>query len=168
MISDFDLALLIGVAIVVLASWRTNRRALLWIAAAALDFIVSTAYWRSGLPYGAAAGAFCDGMVVLAANHFGRARWELGVRPFFQASVAVNISFVATQLMGIRLDQDILSIVLEAINWAFLLFLFWVSGTPDWLANVLGIPDTWRPRRVLLRARVALQQERRSESFWTT
>lgn len=122
--SEVDAALAIGLCFA-LAFSVGNRRAWAWLLAIAGSYVVSTIYWRSGLPYGGFMAGMCDAAVCLAVYFFGRLRWELWIYRLFQFSVAVNLVYLGVTL-GLIADlrlHNAYSITLEAINWAALLFI---------------------------------------------
>ena len=124
--SPVDSAFAFGL-ILALAFSIGNTRAWAWLLAGAASYVVSTLYWRSGLPYGAFIGGLCDAAICLAVYFWGKLRWEQWVWRLFQVSVAVNVIY-----LGITLDGDTsrlrneYSIMLELVNWAA---LFFIGGT---------------------------------------
>lgn len=122
--SVFDIALLIGATVAIFLNWQTPR-AVGWVVLLALDFIASTLYWRAGLPYAEAFAGFCDATVCFALYFGAKERWELWVWRLMQASLAINIFYLAVnlRLLRIEISQDTYSSLLEAANWLCLLLI---------------------------------------------
>lgn len=159
-----DLSLLAGL-IVALAVSLGDRRAWGWLLAAAASYVVSVVYWRSGLPYGAFIAGMCDALVCLAVYLRGKHKWEMGVWRLFQFSVLVNIVYLGGELHAWpSLGHNAYSIMLEAINWAALLWIggngaFQPVGESDARSSAGGFV------RGIRRALVSLHRERKIPPF---
>jgi hypothetical protein len=84
---------LLGFAVVAAVISADDRRALLWILAGAADFIITTAYQRSGIttpPYPLVTG-IADAVVCLALWWFWDRRWEKYLFLIFQLSVLISL-----------------------------------------------------------------------------
>ena len=160
--SGADLSLSIGL-LVALAFSVGNRRAWAWLLAAAGSYIVSTVYWRTGLPYAPFVAGLCDATVCVAVYFFGKLRWEMWMWRLFQVSVLVNILYLAGALGLVRsIGHEEYSVMLEAINW---LALLWIGGTGA--AQNLGATDVraGRPWRRVHWALSALYAKRKRPAF---
>ena len=163
--STIDWSLLIAAVLVSAASWR-NPRAILWVVLAAVDFAISTVYWRSGLPYAEGVAGACDAAVCLGIYFAARQRWELWIWRLFQTSVAINFLYLAGNI-GIftPIDHEVYSSALEAINWLTLLLIGGMAGA-QWIgASIASAHRPWSPRGVLHRTLMALRHQRRETPF---
>ncbi len=122
-----------------------NRRGLAWIGALALDYTISVAYWRTGLPWGEVVTGACDAAVCFTIYGYYRQRWELVVYGTFLASLAVDIYFLAGNLavhtpwgQMISISQDTYGSLLELLNLLALLSIGGVSIVQLRGANVLA------------------------------
>ena len=159
--SDIDLALLIGAIIASVISYRVNPRGILWIALAAYSFVVSTIYWRSGLPYPEGVAGACDALVCLGVYFYGREMWEMAIWRLFQTSVAVNFLYLAGHLgIFVSIDHTVYSSMLEAINWLILLLIGGMG-----LLQRLGVSHDGGARRPWRRVYLALHSLRREAPF---
>lgn len=150
--SPANWSLLIGALIAAGLSWR-QPRALLWITLAAVDYAVSVAYWRSGLPYAEGISGMYDAAVCIAIYFGARERWELAIYRLFQVSVAVNFLFLAGNLrIFYAIDIDTYSIILEAINWLTLLLIGGMGTAQRLGAYVDYAHRPWRRVRSFVRA----------------
>lgn len=160
--SDVDLALLFGLVLASAASYR-NPRGILWLGLAAIDFIASTAYWRSGLPYAEGIAGACDAAVCLAVYFAGRERWEMGVWRLMQVSVAINFLYLAGNI-GVfgAIPHEVYSIMLEAVNWLLILFIGGMG-----IMQRIGVSNAGahRPWSRVRRFGMALRAERAEPSF---
>ncbi len=160
--TDVDLSLLVGLLFAAMASYR-NPRGVVWLGLAAIDFIASTAYWRSGLPYAEGVAGACDAAVCLAVYFAGKERWELGVWRLMQISVAINFLYLAGNI-GIFSDipHETYSIMLEAINWILLLFIGGMG-----IMQRIGVSNAGahRPWNRVRRALLALRAQRTEPAF---
>ena len=163
--SAIDMALLLGAIVVSLLSYQYSPRKVIWIGAAALDFVISTAYWRSGLPYAEGVGGACDVAVCLAVYSFGKQRGEMWVWHLFQTSLAINTLYLAGNLSIIRpIPHDIYSTLLEAINWLLLLLIGGMSAMQRFGAN--DYAGAHRPWDRFRWAFLALHQKRSHPAFF--
>lgn len=159
-----DLSLLIGL-MVALAVSLGNRRAWGWLLAGAASYAVSVLYWRSGLPYAPFIAGLCDAAVCLVIYFRANFRWEMWVWRLFQFSVLVNIVYLGGTLEAWpSLSHNAYSIILEAINWAALL---WIGG--NGAIQAIGATDALSspggPLRRVRRALSALYRERKHPAF---
>ena len=131
-----DTALAIGL-MVALALSVGNGRAWAWLLAAAASYAVSTLYWRSGLGYPSFIAGLSDAMICLGVYFFGRMKWEMWIWRLFQVSVAINLVYLGGDL-GVwqKLPHNAYAVILEAINWAALLF---IGGTGA--IQMIGAPN---------------------------
>ncbi len=122
--TEVDTVLAIGLCFA-LAFSVGNKRAWGWLLASATSYVVSTAYWRSGLPYGPFIAGMCDAVVCLGVYFFAALRWEMIVYRLFQVSVGVNFLYLGITLGVIpsRVDHATYAIALEIINWLALLLI---------------------------------------------
>lgn len=165
--SEYDLALAIGLA-VALGLSIGNLRAWAWLLAAAASFVASTIYWRLGLPYAPFFGGLCDAAICLAVYFFARYRWEMWIWRLFQASVAVNFYYLGA-LYGLwgNLGHNAVSAILEFINWIALLFLGG-SGIFERVGSADVFYAAHRPWSRVLRFVRSLQRERKIPAFYKT
>lgn len=131
-----------------------------WLLAAAASYTVSVLYWRSGLPYAPFIAGMCDAVICLLVYFLAKLDWEMKVWRLFQFSCGVNLYFLAQQYgiparLGVpwSLSHNDYSIILEAINWAALIFLggtgaFQTAGGQNASAAAFGIAG--RIRRLVL------------------
>lgn len=160
--SDADVALLIGLLVALVVSYRSNR-AWGWLLAAAASYTSSTIYWRSGLPGAPLVGGLCDAAVCLAIYFYGQFKWEMWLWRLFQLSVAVNLVYLAGMAgMIASLSHNDFAAILEAINWIALIF---IGGTA--IFQMTGAPNAFagRPWDRVRRAMLSLQRERKTPAF---
>lgn len=157
--SEFQLALLIGLLITGLISSKLPR-AWLWLACGAASFIVSTAYARYGLPHSPAFTLAGDAAVCLAVYFFGVERWEIsGIYRIFQLSVLISLF----RLSGIIADQWLYIVCLELLNWAALLLIGGTAILDRARANEEHSDWNWHPH--LHRSNIALRKARAQDPF---
>lgn len=161
--------IMLGAVLVTAAFSFRNLRGLAWIGALALDYAISVAYWRTGLPWGEVVTAACDASVCFVIYHYYRQRWELVVYGAFLASLAVDIFFLAGNLAVntpwgrmISISQDTYGSLLELLNLLALLSIGGVSIVQLRGANVLAL----RPDRGLDRVARALGSARTSQPWY--
>lgn len=121
--TEVDTGLAAGLCLALAVSFG-NWRAWGWLLAIACSYVVSTIYWRSGMPYGAFIAGMCDATVCLGLYHFARVKWELWVWRLFQFSVAVNLIYSAMTIgvIASRFHNEY-SVILETVNWIALAFI---------------------------------------------
>lgn len=136
----------IGLALVAVAGSATDLRRLAWIAALMLDYAISVAYWRTGLPWGEVVAGSCDAVVCLVIYSRYRQRWELVVYAALLASLAINIYYLGGNLHArmpwgemMSISQDAYGTLLDVLNWSTLLFIGGTGALQTWLADVLAI-----------------------------
>lgn len=119
--SYWEKALLVGLvatALVNIGNWR----AWLWLTVGAADYIVTSAYYETGLPLHPFVTACVDALACIAiyivAHRFGGHRWELPLFTAFQFSVLVS----TTKLLAIPDDYQY-ALLLELVNWSVLLII---------------------------------------------
>lgn len=162
--SGVDEALLIGL-IVTSITVRNDGRALSWLGAGAMIYIVSVAYWRTGMPYAPFIAGLCDAAVCLLIYLFGRLKWETALWGLFWVSSAVNMYYTGVE-MGIfpSLSHNAYSVILETINW---IALAWIGG--NGALQMLGVTNDEvpirGPWRRLVSFAVALHSERTRKPF---
>lgn len=159
-----DVSLLIGLMLALAVSVG-NLRAWKWLLAAAASYVVSVVYWRSGLPYAAFIGGMCDAAICLTVYFLAKFRWEMWVWRLFQFSVLVNIVYLGGELQAWpSLSHNAYSIILEAINWAALL---WIGG--NGAIQAIGATDAFPSAggslRRLRRALSPLYRDRKAPAF---
>lgn len=147
----FQTALLVA-AVIVAAINYNQKRVLIWIAAGAVDFVLTDAYFYiapPALPHPFVTGVADATLVILIAT-FGATLWERLVRYCFMASIFVSISF----LWGWIPDETNYAKWLEICNYAALLIM---GGTgilrlaDDWLGWPVGqVPRTFAGRNLRL------------------
>lgn len=134
--SIYHISLLIAALAVAAISWRLNR-ALLWIGAMAASFIVSVSYLYlapqgyvgSGidtwLPPASVIAGLCDAAVATSIYVLGKRRWEIALYTLVVASVLVNATYAAGEMMRWPPipPREVYAIILEAINYAALLLI---------------------------------------------
>lgn len=134
----WELALLSTLAVAALIS-LANPRGLLWLAAGAASYIISSAYADTGLPLHPLAAAICDGLVCLAIYNvcmtYGGSRWELPLFTVFQFSVLVSFTRLVT-IESVPEDYTY-RLLLELCNWAALAIIIG-AGTARLADVVLG------------------------------
>ena len=116
----FQIALLIGAVVVAALNWN-QPRALIWIAAAAVNFALTDLYFYHApvwLPHAFVTGV-ADATLVIFIATYGKYRWERMVRYAFQLSILVSVAF----LLGWIPDQTSYAIGLEVCNWLALLVM---------------------------------------------
>lgn len=144
--NEFQIALMIGAALVALISIR-EPRALLWIGAGAASFVISTWYARINMPYPEAITALCDASICFLLYFAARERWEIYLFILFQGSVLVSTAYLA----GVIGPHWAYIAALEGINWLALgviggtSALSWVryapSGNRHWAHNYIRGAD---------------------------
>lgn len=164
--TGIDTALLLGALVVSALTIRSNPRGVVWVGAAALDFIVSTAYWRSGFGYPEAVAGVCDVAVCLAVYSIGRQQWEMWVWRLFQTSLAINVLYLAGNLGIFRsIPHDAYASMLEAINWLLLLLIGGMSALQRIGAyDYAGAHRPWDRLRWAMRT---LREKRHAPAFFT-
>lgn len=124
--SDFEKALLATLLLAALVNFN-HPRALMWLAAGACSYIISSLYYETGAPLHPFVTALCDATVCLLiysySVRYGGVKWELPLFLVFQLSVL--ISFV--QLFRVEADY-VYALSLELVNWAAL-FIIIGAGT---------------------------------------
>lgn len=162
--TSVDLGLLAGLLLAALLAHR-DQRALFWLGAAALSYIVSVMYWRLGGPHAAFIAGLCDAAVCLAIYFFARYWWEMRVWNLFQISMAINFAYLGGE-MGLwnSLPHNTYSIMLESVNW---LALLWIggNGAMQTLGAFNDAHASERAWRRLLRPLAALHRERTPPAF---
>ena len=134
--TEVDIGFLLGASLVALLSLR-NPRGVLWVAVAALSYVVSALAWRLNWPYAAFTTGLCDAAVCLAVYFGGKQRWELWVWRIYQVSVAASLIYLASSLrIFSNIPHDVYSVVLEVCNWAVLLV---IGGTA--ILQLIGADD---------------------------
>jgi hypothetical protein len=157
-VSPEQIALFGAAVFVATVSWRLPH-ALLWIAAGAGSFVVSTAYARYGLPHPAFATVMCDSVVCLLIYFFYKREWELRIGYLFQLSILLSLGHLTEVIQS----HYAYVIGLEAINWLALLLILWIARAGR-LKNEIR---AGRYRWLYLRwSHHALQQERTTPP-WT-
>lgn len=95
-----------------------NRRAAVWVSAIMVDLVLSTAWWRAGLPFGDVFTGACDFSVCIAIFIFGRWRWELRLYILFQFSVLISLCDFAASIWSPEwIEHDVYSSFLELVNY---------------------------------------------------
>ena len=172
--SYVDTAFSIGL-ILALAFSIGNARAWAWLGAGAASYIVSTIYWRLGLPHAPFIGGLADAAICLAVYLWGRYRWEMIVWRLFQASVAVNVVYASILFVLIKvlhyppdfphasLLHNAYSGMLEVIN---AIALLWIGG--NGAMQIIGATNAHRDRpwRRVLGPVSALYRERKDVPFY--
>lgn len=103
-----------------------NWRAWAWLGASAASYVLSTVWWRSGLPYPSFIGGMADALICLGVYFVGKYRWEMWGWRLFQVSVLVNIVYLGGTLGAwASLPHNAYAVMLEAVNW---LALLWIGG----------------------------------------
>lgn len=156
--NEFQLALLIGALVVLVASWRLPRARHLLVLGA-LSFVASTAYARYDLPYPPAFSIACDAFVCLWIYHTATEEFELWVWRAFQGMVLVNLLF----LVGVIGPHSAYVQALELLNWAALAIIggtALVEGLKGYGGNFGG---GWA--RLLLYSRRSLRAQRTSDPW---
>lgn len=121
--------LMTATAVILLSLFAGNIRGSTWVALIAIDLVVTTAWWRAGLPYGDAFTAVFDFSICAAIYFFGRHRWELYVFLIFQCSMLVSIIDLAAMIWAPGwIDHDVYSSVLEILNYLAFITTGTVSG----------------------------------------
>jgi hypothetical protein len=102
-------------------------RALIWLAAIAANFFVSSAFWRMGLGQGELVAGLCDAAMVAGLVIFGLMVWELWLAGIFLVSLAVNIGYLYSNMWGGQvIPHEAYAIGLELLT---ALALFVIGGT---------------------------------------
>lgn len=106
-----------------------NWRGLLWLSALLLDYVISTAYWRSGLTNPELATGLCDAAVCVAIFFIGKSIWELRVWTVFMVSLVTNFVYLASNISGANfIDHDIYSSIEEVLNAVAVFVIAFASG----------------------------------------
>lgn len=144
--SDYELyMLMVGTACFVLSLVAGNQRGMVWIAAICCDLIVSTWYWRAGLPFADAVTGTLDFSVCAAIYCFGRHQWELHIWLLFQLSMLASIADAGSVLFaGAGIDHDAYSAVLELINYLAFILIGGVSSYALAGRRNIGLYRPWR------------------------
>lgn len=149
-----------AIAVTVLA-WRVPRAAM-WVGLGALSFCASGWWHDSGLPYGAAFGAFTDIAVVFALYAYARLLYELVFWGCFILMMLIDL-LLLTHVINSHWD---FAVGLEVANWLALLSIG-LAGLADrakiglaWVA-IRRTSPSWRDS-VLNRALVAVSHLARS------
>jgi len=87
---EYDIIFLV-LLLLVAARVRHKRRALLWLGAGALSYIISAFWHRLGGPSSLVVAAVCDALVVLAIYAWAKEKWEMGLWRIFQIMLGLNI-----------------------------------------------------------------------------
>lgn len=143
--SIFEIALIsVGTAVLLLSLFAKNTRGAFWVAAILVDLVLSTAYWRSGLPYADVTTALCDSAICVLVYLFGMHRWELWVFLLFLSSFVVSMVDLGVSIRTPGgMDHDTYSSMLEAINYVSFLLVGGISGLA--LAGGSDFPSApWR------------------------
>jgi len=157
--SEFQLALLIGLIITALISSRLPR-ARLWLACGAASFVLSTAYARYSIPHAPAFTLACDAALCLTVYFYGKERWEIsGIYRIFQLSVLISLF----RLSNIIVDQWTYIVALEILNWAALLLISGTSFLDRARVNEGNSDRNWRPH--LHRPNISLRKARAEDPF---
>jgi hypothetical protein len=116
----FQFALLLG-ALATAAIAHDDRRALLWIAAGALNFFATALYQAHPFPQipHAFVTVVADGILVGLLSRYGRYRWEAWVRRAFMLSMLFSILYLS-HAIGTRY---VYVTSLEVCNWLALLII---------------------------------------------
>lgn len=156
--SEYQTALVIGALITALIAFRLPR-AWRWIAAGAVSFVASTAYYRYGLLYYPAFTLVCDAAVCLSVYAFARERWEERIYNIFQLSVLISLLYMSNVIA----DHWLYIVSLELLNWAALLT---IGGTAIW-DRIKGNASSPYGRRWanLHRSNISLRQARSSNPW---
>lgn len=141
--SQWEQALLITLIVAALVN-IFNRRGLLWLCFGAVDYILSSYYYETGLPLHPLVTAMIDASVCVSifavCHRWGGHKWELPLFTAFQCSVLV--SFV--QLFR-GPDDYAYALLLELVNWAALIII--ISAGTTRLADVVVERMASRPHR---------------------
>lgn len=121
-----------------LAASVRNPRGSLWLIVIAVNYFVSTLYWRYNGLNGELVTGLCDAATAALVLVFGRYLWEMVVWAVFTTSLFVDFLFLANNLGGGPIDHETYSIALEALNAVALL---WIGGVSGFLFN--GYSDGW-------------------------
>jgi hypothetical protein len=137
---------------------RNLPRAWLWIAAGALSFAASSAYWKFGLPHHGAFTLVCDSLVCLSIYFLGREQWETRLYNVFQFSVLISI----LRMAGFLDYGVVYAGMLELCNLAALLL---IGGTAilDGVADENRSFGDWSGN--IHRVRVSLRKARAQDPF---
>lgn len=157
--SSFELALLIGLIVAALASWR-DWRALVWLAAGAADYIITSMYFYANLPYHPAFTLLVDASVCAAIWFTWQQRWEKILYQVFLLSVAFDL-LKFFNVMG----SHAFATALEVANWLAIL----VIGGPHILEHIGWLLDAWgtpsgRVRRAYMVCTAAREDYSRKEA----
>jgi len=155
--NEFEIILAIGALITAYIA-RGLPRAWLWIAAGALSFAASSAYWKLGLPHHGAFTLVCDSLVCLSIYFIGREQWETRLYNVFQFSVLISI----LRMAGFLDYGVVYAGMLELCNLAALLL---IGGTAilDGVADENRSFGDWSGN--LHRVRVSLRKARAQDPF---
>lgn len=123
-----DLTLFAGVFVSALFA-RENKRGLLWLALLLFSYILSSTFWRSGWSEAEIVAGVCDAFICFSIFLLGREIWELWLWRIFQASLLVNIMYLASNVFDMGfISHEAYSITLEALNWLAILFVGTISA----------------------------------------
>jgi hypothetical protein len=120
--SVFQVIMLCAVAASAAVSYG-NKRGLLWLACLTLSYLISSTYWRSGLPSAEILAGVCDAACVLAVYFIARYHWEMVVGVLFLTALLVNAIYA-----GFPFDHGIYSTILELLNGLVIIGIGGVSA----------------------------------------
>ena len=114
----FQIALLVGVAVTALISWRLPN-ALLWILVAGADAVACDVYYAYDGARPAVFTLCVDCLVCLAIHWLAKERYEIWLFRVMQLSVFVSV----LRIIGVLEWSYIYATTLELINWLALLLI---------------------------------------------
>lgn len=129
--SPFEAALLATAVVAGLINFN-HLRALAWLTAGIVNYLVTSAYFDGGFPLHPFFTACADATVCLLIFFHGRVRWELPLFTVFQFSVMVSF----TKLIGLP-DDYLYALLLELVNWVAL-FILIGAGTARLADAIMG------------------------------
>lgn len=149
--SGFEFALLIGAMVAALVSYG-DRRAWLWLAVIAANYIVTSAYYALGFPSHPFFTALVDASVCFAILLTWEHRWEKFLYWIFAGSVAVDLF-----RLFLVIDGNAYATALEIANWLAILAI----GGPHIVEMVDARLAAWGHRnRYISRAHLFLSAAR--------
>jgi hypothetical protein len=99
-------------------------RGLVWIAAIAVDYFLSTNYWRTGMGEPVLFAGLCDAAVCIAVLFTGTRMWEMWLCTAMLTSVLANFIFAALIWQGMDAGyHEAYSFVVECISVSALLLI---------------------------------------------
>lgn len=154
-------ALLLAVAALAALLNFARPRALLWIAAGIVNYILTSAYYSTGLPLHPFIAAVADATICLLIYRYGREEWELPLFTVFQGSVLVSFG----KLVGL-FDAFAYSLLLELVNWAALFIVIGTGLMGLVGATMDGLDSGDRRPRTLRRAVALVFTPTRIDPWW--